>query len=150
MAQLMAEVSVDVARGKDDVWFFLANPSNMPKWVSGVLEAKSDGVAKKGSKFSVKYKYGGKTNDITFEVNDADAGKKLSYKTIKGSYPIVATITLDQQGNATKLNYHQTAMSDGKFTAFTFIALGWAIRPQVRRMLKKDLAKAKAAIEVAK
>ncbi len=150
MAQLVAEVAVDIAKGKDDVWNYVSSPANMPKWVTGILEAKSDGPLKKGSKFSVKYKYRRTVNDITFEVNEADAGKALSYKTIKGPYPIISTTTIEPKGGATTMKYRKTAISDGSLTAATFMLLGWAIRPTVKRMLKKDLAKAKAAIEAAK
>jgi uncharacterized protein YndB with AHSA1/START domain len=147
MAELTAEVTADIARPPATVWSFISNPANMTKWVSGIEEAKSDGPLKKGSRFMVKYKYNMRVHDITFEVTDADPSKRLVYKTVQGPYPIVATSTITPQGNGSRLVYRQDAQSDSKSTAFTFMALGFAIRPLVKRNLRKDLERAKTAIE---
>jgi uncharacterized protein YndB with AHSA1/START domain len=146
MAHLVADSSVDISRPPEQVFAFITNPANLTKWVTGVQEA-SGGPLSAGSRYAMKYKYGGRVNDITMEVTEHEPPRRFGFKTVEGPYPIIGRYRLEPQGQGTRMAYHQDAISDGIVTGIMFGLLGFLLRGQMRKSMARDQQKLKAAIE---
>ncbi len=149
MARVIADVSLDIDRPVREVFAFVANPANMPLWVSNVTEAEYEDGAKpgQGAKYRVKYEYGGKVNDITMQTTTYARYSRYAFKTIAGPYPISGVCDLAPTGGGTRYTYTQEATSDSPVTALMFSTLGFLLKFPMRNLLRKDALKLKAAIE---
>ncbi len=149
MAKVVAEVSLHVDRPVREVFEFLAQPANMAQWVSGVVEAQFLQRQKpgRGAKYSMKYNYGGRVNDLTMETTAFDRYSRIAFKTVEGPYPIAGVYSLAPSGSGTQYTYNQTALSDSPITAFMFLTMGCILKFPMRKLLQKDALKLKAAIE---
>ncbi len=148
MSDLVAEVRENVGSTVANVHEMITDPSRLHQWISGVQEGDwlDDGVAEAGARFGVKYRYRRHTNDITFEVREADPGRTYVYETVEGPYPIRASFTLEEQGGGALVTYEQHARGDSIVTSAMFRYLGFLLRRPVRKQLRKDLVRLAVAL----
>lgn len=123
------------------VWDFVSNVENNDRWVEGVLAPRwtSDGEPTVGSTYESKYKYAGKTHDVEYEVTAYEPPRKFGSRTTSGPFPYDGAITMQAVDGGTKVTHEMMAGSDGAFTEFMFTALGWLLRPMVRKRLRKEI-----------
>jgi uncharacterized protein YndB with AHSA1/START domain len=143
MASLKVTVEADSTAAPGAVYEFLTDPSKMSQWVNGVTDgewAAGAGPAP-GGRMLLKYTYRNKVNDITMEVTAADPGHRFAHHTVEGPYPIKVHFALSPSGSGTRIAFTQEAISDSAATAFMFAVFGFALRPMVRKVLRKDLQK---------
>ena len=146
MAAIKATVEEESAASADAVYEFLTDPTKFNLWVNGVREARwgeGSGPMPNG-RILMKYEYRKKVNDITMEVDAAEPGRRFAYHTVDGPYPIKVNFALAPTAAGTRITFTQEALPDSMVTGFMFATLGWAFRPMVRKVLRKDLQKAAA------
>ncbi len=101
-------VSVLINRSQQDVFDFLTNPANLPKW-NPVMESgewSSSGVPGIGSTYKVLAKMPGGKKEGQFEITHWDPPNRYGYKTSARVGPvesIEAVITLAPKENGTQL-----------------------------------------------
>lgn len=152
MANIVGKAAILIDRPADVVWDWVVNPANMPLWVHDVDEPGNwidEGSASAGSKYRIDYKYGRKTNEIIFEVLDADRGNSFIVNTVEGPYPILVEYGFDStnDGSGTNLTINMNARSDSAFTAAMFVVTGWFAKWFMKRRLKNELEDVKAEVE---
>ena len=123
------------------VWEFVSNVENMGRWVKEVEGPRwtSDGERGVGSTFESKYEYGGKTQDMDYEVTVYDPPTKFGIRTTAGRFPYRGILTIESVDGGTKVTHDMMAGSDGAITAFMFTIGGALLRPMMRRRLRKEL-----------
>ena len=77
------EQSVTIARPVEQVFAFLADPANIPRWRPDVLEARAGGPLHAGSEFDEVISFGGRKTQ-TFRVQVFEANRTLEVAAIAG------------------------------------------------------------------
>jgi carbon monoxide dehydrogenase subunit G len=111
--------SIFINRPQQDVFDFLCNPANLPKWQPAIESAEGTSNAKPGigSTYRVLTKMlGGKTEGL-FEITHWDPPNRYSYKSIKLSFPgsIESLFTLAPKENGTQVTFEAQIATTGLF-----------------------------------
>ena len=152
MTNIVSEAVIAIDRPALEAWNFVSDPTNLHTWMSDVDspgEWLGDGGPTAGSRYRIDYKYGRKTNAITFEVTAATPGGKFSVNTVAGPYPITVDYSFGEpeNGESTELKMVMNARSDSAFTTALFILTGWFAKYFMRKRLRGELLALKQAIE---
>jgi len=101
--------SIFINRSQKDVFDFLSNPTNMPKWQSAVelAEWSSTGMPGVGSMYKAVVKMPGGKSENIFEIIHWDPPNGYSYKSVKFSIPgsIKSSFTLAPKESGTQLTF---------------------------------------------
>ncbi|GEM_PF-826863 len=102
--------SVFINRSQQDVFEFLSNPANMPKWQSAVelAEWTSEGNPGVGSTYKAVVKMPGGKSENIFEITHWDPPNRYNYKSVKFSIPgsIKSSFTLaPKENNSCQLTF---------------------------------------------
>lgn len=152
MANLQVTVEAELDEPPEKVFPFLADPEKMPLWMSGVESAEwAQGSAPvSGGRFSMRYRYARRVNDITMEITAVEPNMRFEYHTVEGSYPIEASFNVRPNNGGAFVTYTQNALSDSKMAALGFMLSAWFAKPMMRRALRKDLVKLGDAVRIEK
>jgi hypothetical protein len=125
------EESVFVNRPVTEVWKFMSNVENGPKWDRGVLAARvtSEGALGIGSRIEIRRQFFGRQRVGRLQISEWEAAKTVEFKINVGQATATQRYTFDSFENGTKLT--QTAELD-------FIGWWKLISPLLLRMLKRD------------
>ncbi|MBM3944838.1 MAG: hypothetical protein FJ317_05010 [SAR202 cluster bacterium] len=104
---MRVEGSVTINRPVKDVWDFVLEPSNGPKYEKGLLEQRytSDGRAGVGTELLRVSKIMGQTSRNTYKVTEFEEHKKVTYAPLTGPGPVDVGFTFESAGQGTKFNY---------------------------------------------
>ena len=135
---LEATGAVEIGRPPDVVWAAVSEPRNMPLWVRGVRdpEAPSGGAWGVGSTFRSRYRYGGRTHEVRYEVTEFVARQRYGVRTTSGPFPFEGTLSLVGTSRGTAVLKTTRAGSDGRVTSWMFAGLGPFLRWTMRRQLR--------------
>jgi uncharacterized membrane protein len=102
-----AENKITINRPVNDVFAFLLDGDNNPKWRPGVLDiqrltAKPDGV---GSKFKQGLKGPGGRIDGDFEITECEPNKSIKFQVIAGPARPMGSYAFEASGNATTVTF---------------------------------------------
>ena len=130
------EVWVDAA--PKDVFEFVADPDNLPGWMSGVKEARFGAGSEPGpgAILVTTCIYRGRTFRNTHEVTEFEPPSRFAFRTVEGPYPIASTFAFRPDDDGTLISYEHDVIADSPYAKLTF-TLFW---PLTRRMVKKRLA----------
>ncbi len=82
--------AIDIDRPPDEVFEFLADMANNPRWQQGMRECRwtSEPPLRLGSTYEQEAAFLGKTIVSSFEVVDFESGSRIRIRTTGGSMPI--------------------------------------------------------------
>lgn len=136
--------SILINRPYQDIFAYITNFENNPKWQGGMIEANftTEGPIQKGSTYDQVAKFLGKRIISTFEVVKYIENEKIKIKSVASSFPITVTRTVEPIEEATKV----IAIVEGDPSGFFKIA-----KPLMKRMVhqsvKSDYRKLKKILE---
>lgn len=86
-----------VQRSADEVFRFLADASNNPRWQNGMIscEWRSDPPIDVGSSYVQTARFMGRDIVSTFVVNEFRAGRHIEIETVESTFPIKVTRTVE-------------------------------------------------------
>jgi uncharacterized protein YndB with AHSA1/START domain len=135
--------SVEIARPPEEVYAYLADPSNLPAWQGAVAEVRwRGGAAAQGDRFEEERTFIGKRATSTVEVRAAEPGREFSVAVVAGPVRVSARHLLEAAGEGTALRVEVEAESVPRLVA------GMAARA-ARRQTGQDLARLKNILEQA-
>lgn len=125
--------NLQINRPVEEVFAFVANIENLPKWAGPVTEAKqtSEGPLGVGTTQTQTAQFLGRRVESHQEVTEYELNKKLSTKTTSGGLPIEVHYTFEPADGGTMMHL------EGYVDAGGFFALA---EPIVGRMLKRQTA----------
>lgn len=87
------EAGIDVDRSSDEVFAFLSDMSQNPKWQKGMRECRwtSEPPLRVGSTYDQVARFLGKEIVSSFEVTELDPGRRIRIRTTSGTMPIDVT-----------------------------------------------------------
>ncbi len=129
---LKVEVSVVINRSVEEIFEFLANPENDPKWQSGVLEAEqtSKGPSGVGATNREVRKFMGRRIDQTFEVTEYEQNRMIKQKTTSGPMTLDTIYAFESVEGGTRVTIGGEGDSGGFFKLAD---------PLINRMAKRQM-----------
>ena len=138
------EVSAVINRPIEEVFDYMSDPGNGPKWQSGVLEAEqtSKGPMGVGATNREVRKFMGRQIDQTFEITEYEPNRMIKQKTISGPMTLDTIYAFESVEGGTRV----TMGGEGDSGGFLKLA-----DPLINRMAKRqmgaDLANLKDMLE---
>jgi uncharacterized membrane protein len=141
---IRVEHSVVINRPLHEVFAFIANVENNPRWQQGVLEARiTSGVpASVGSTGIEVRQLMGRRVELNFEVTEYEENAKFSFKITSGPMPIAGTETFESVEGGTRVNLAFQGETGGMFSLAEPIMAG-----MVRNLVEADWRNLKALLE---
>jgi carbon monoxide dehydrogenase subunit G len=138
------EKSFFIDRSQQEVFDFLADPTNDKKWRASAASAEwvSEGPVGVGSTLRSVDKFLGRKIESTSEITVWDPPQKFGQKTVSGPVPFEITIKLAAEGGGTQL----TADFQAEFGGFFKIAEG-LVGKQFEKQLDTDFKGLKRVME---
>jgi carbon monoxide dehydrogenase subunit G len=133
-----------VDRPLADVFAFLSNPLNLPKWQSMVasIEPVTSGAVGVGSKYKVAAEMLGRKIDGLMEITTFAPPEKFGFTNQAGPMQVTVTVTLKTVGTGAKIALHGEGNPGGVFKIAEGVLAG-----QVKSQMEANLAKLKAVLE---
>lgn len=137
-------VSIDIARPPEEVFAFISDPENNPKWQQGMVACNitSEGAFGVGSTYSQKAKFLGRDIISNFEIVAFEPGRRIKGVTVDSTFPI----TFDRSVTPTKGGTLATAVITGEPNGI-FRLFGPLMDWMVKRSVSKDYANLKQLLE---
>jgi len=129
---IRVETKVEINRPSEEVFAFISNFENNPKWQSGQLEARftSEGPLGVGSTYDQVAKFLGRRIVSTFEVLEYESNRKVKASSTSGSFPITFTRLVKPIDGGTEVQ----AIIEGDATGFFKLA-----QPLLGRMVQRSV-----------
>jgi uncharacterized membrane protein len=126
------ETKVQIERPSKEVFEYISNFENNPKWQSGQLEAKftSEEPLQVGSTYDQVAKFLGRRIVSTFEVLEFEPDRKVKASSTSGSFPITFSRMVEPRGERTEV----TAIIEGDASGFFKLA-----EPLLKRMVQNSV-----------
>ena len=137
-------VQVTIRRPVDEVFEYLANFENNPKWQGGMKEATftSEGPLRVGSTYDQVASFLGRRVESSFEVIAYEAGRMVKATTTSGSFPITFTRKVSALESGTEVS----AIIEGDASGFFQIAAP-ILKMLVQRSINADYKNLKKVLE---
>jgi uncharacterized membrane protein len=139
---MIAKSSIFIERSIDEVFDYVSNVENMPRWVSGVSRVRllSDRV-KSGAKFSADYAQGMRRAGIDFKVVEFEPPTRFVTKSERGpfSFPFKGTLELRAVGDATEVTNNVETGDESIATRLAGLLLGPILNRSIRKRLQDEL-----------
>jgi carbon monoxide dehydrogenase subunit G len=138
------EISTLVDRPIDEIFTFLANPLNMPKWQSTMagIEQVTPGPVGVGSKYNVHATMLGRTIDGVMEVTAYEPPTKFGFTNQAGPMQVMVAVTLKPVGTGAKISINAQGNPAGLFK----LAEG-PMTHQIKSLMEANLARLKSVLE---
>ena len=138
------EKSVLINRPQQEVFEFVMNLENDPKWQASIVSVKkiSDGPIGAGSTFRYETKFLGRKSETEIQLTSYEPPNGASVKAINGPVPFENTYKFESKGDGTKMSFSGHAEIAGFFK----MAEGLAAK-QMEKQFDADGAALKKLLE---
>ena len=140
-----ATTSVEIDRPADDVFEFVAEFTNNPRWQRGMRACRwtSDPPHGVGATYEQEARFLGKDVRNTFRVTDLEPGRRISFESTGGTFPIAVTRTVEPLG-PDRARFTEDVQGDAR--GFYRVAEP-VLQLLVRASIKRDFPRLKALLE---
>jgi carbon monoxide dehydrogenase subunit G len=141
---LRVEETTTIKRPAEQVFAFVADPWNEPRWAPAVAETRqvSPGPVQVGTTFEETVRFLGRRFEIAFEVTEYEPNRRMAVRMTSGPSRTTGVRVVEPVADGTRL----TIQAEGRSGLFFGLAepfVGWSIQ----RLLRKALANVKQALE---
>lgn len=142
MAKL--EISTVINRPVEEVFAFLSNPENYPKWISSSSEVKiiSEGPIGVGTTFRPVVKFLGRRIEGESEVTEYEPNRRYATKSKSGPVPVEWRVTFERVEGGTRVSMSGEVEPGGFFKIAEPLLVS-----MVKRQFEADLANLKDLME---
>jgi len=132
-----AEVTVEIARPPEEVFDYLTDVSNLPRWQSGVHSA-----TREGSRIHESRHMLGRELQTTLEIEESERPHVFAIRAVDGPIPFSVRHELEPSGDGTKL----TVVGEGDVGLLPGFAAGIMAR-RAEKQFRKDFERLKRLLE---
>jgi len=132
-----AEVVVDIDRSPEDVYAYLTDVSNLPRWQSGVHSARREGSHIHESRHML-----GRELNTTLEIEEEDPPRLFALRAVNSPVPFSVRHELEPSGGGTRL----TVTGEGDAGMLPGFAAGIMAR-RAEKQFRKDFERLKRLLE---
>jgi uncharacterized membrane protein len=144
-----AKNSIVIERPIDEVFAYVSNVENMPRWVSGVRRVRlMSKRVKAGARYSAEYAQGVRNSAIDFKIVEFQPPVRFSTKSERGpfSFPFRGTFEFRAVGDATEVISKVETGDESLATRLADLLFGPLVRRGFQRRLQEELQQLKAAM----
>lgn len=134
---MRAELTIEIARPREEVWAYLTDVSNAPAWQSGVKSA-----ALRDGRIEETRKLFGRELHTALEIVEQEEPRLFTLRALNSPVPFSVRHELEPAGDGTRL----TVVAEGEVPGF---AAGLLTR-RAERQFRTDFARLKAILESSK
>lgn len=140
-----AELSTHIDRSPEDVFGYVTEFTNNPKWRRNVIDTWwiDEGPTRPGRRGGQAARILGRRMEVTAEIVEWDPPRAASWKTVQGSATLIAYCRVEPEHGGCRLTYG----GEGKVNGLLGLLLNPIIKPAMLRGARSDLARLKAALE---
>lgn len=134
-----------IARPRDEVAAFAANPDNAPAWYVNIksVEWRSEPPLRVGSRVAFVAQFLGRRLAYTYEISEYVPMARLVMRTAEGAFPMETIYTWEPTGDG---GTRMRLRNRGNPSGFAFLVAPF-MAAAMRRANRKDLARLKALLE---
>ena len=132
-----AEVVIDIDRSPEDVYAYLTDVSNLPKWQSGVYSARREGSQIHESRHML-----GRELSTTLEIEEENPPRVFALRAVNSPVPFSVRHELEPSGGGTRL----TVTGEGDAGMLPGFAAGIMAR-RAEKQFRKDFERLKKRLE---
>ncbi|HEX9038527.1 MAG TPA: SRPBCC family protein [Ktedonobacterales bacterium] len=138
------EFSIVINRPVEEVFAFVGNPENYPKWFSGSREVKitSAGPIGVGTTFRTVISLLGRRIEGDIEFTEYEPNRSFTEKTTSGPFPVESRVTFERVEGGTRITDTQLAEPGGFFKLAEPL-----LARLIKRQIEADLANLKDLLE---
>ena len=134
---MRAELSVEIARTPEEVFDYLTDVTNLPRWQSGVRTAQRDGDRITESRHLL-----GRELNTTLAIEEEERPTVFAIRAVDSPVPFSVRHTLEASGDGTKL----TVVGEGDAGMLPGFASGIMAR-RAEKQFRKDFERLKRLLE---
>jgi len=145
MSTVNVLTEITIARPREIVAAYAANPDNAPEWYANIHSAEwiTDKIIAVGAQIAFKAKFMGKQLSYTYEIVEYEPGYKLVMRTAQGPFPMETTYMWeDVAGGNTRMKLRNVGNPKG-FSMLMSPIMSWAMK----MANNKDLALLRKILE---
>ena len=137
-------VTINISRRPSDVFSYISNFVNNPKWQGGMVEAyfATEPPIRVGSEYSQTARFLGRNIESTFKVIEYEPGRLIKATTVTSTFPITFTRIVEPEESGSKV----TTIVEGTASGVYKLAEPLMIR-KVRSSIEKDYQRLKKILE---
>ena len=132
-----AELSIEIARTPEEVFAYLTDVANLPKWQSGVHAARREGSRIHESRHML-----GRELHTTLEIDEEERPRLFALRTLDSPVPFTVRHELERSGDGTRL----TVVGEGDAGMLPGFAAGIMAR-RAEKQFRKDFERLKRLLE---
>jgi carbon monoxide dehydrogenase subunit G len=137
LTAVRAELVIDIARSPEEVFAFLSDVANLPKWQSGVHSAERDGSQIHESRHLL-----GREFQTTLEIEAEEPPRVFALRALNSPVPFTVRHELEPNGDGTRL----TVVGEGDPGMLPGFAAGIMAR-RAEKQFRKDFERLKRLLE---
>jgi uncharacterized membrane protein len=148
-----AKNSIVIDRPIDEVFAYVSNVENMPRWVSGVRRARLlSKRLKAGARFSAEYAEGLRSAHIDFSVVEFDPPRRFVTRSERGpfSFPFRGTFEFRSVPDGTEVTTDIDTGGESLATRLADLLFGPVVRRGFQRRLREELMALKSGLTTRK
>ncbi len=134
--------TIEIARPPEEVFGFLVDLDNLPRWQPTVRDVRWEGELHEGAVFEETRELLGRRARSRLEVTALEAGREFSLRVVEGPVPLTVRHVLEPAGDGTRL----TLEAEGEASGLMRLAAPIAERAAARQA-GQDLERLKGLIE---
>ncbi len=144
---MKATATISIPRPIDEVFDFVTNVDNMPRWISGVSGARMvSQVMEKGARYVIDYVTGWRTSEVEIEVVDYERPRLFANRASRGPFEYEGRMELAPADGTTSVTNIIEDSPDSLASTVASVLFGPLLRKAHRRRMEKELEQLKAAI----
>jgi carbon monoxide dehydrogenase subunit G len=142
-AMARIEGTVTIRRSVEEVFDFMNDPENDPKWQPEVLESHADGPLGVGTTLSLKRKLMGRELEARAEIIEYERPRKSAVRSTSGPFPFEGGYEFEEvDSSTTRVHFYGDVQPGGFFK----LAEGLVVK-QLQKEFESNLANLKALLE---
>lgn len=143
--QLSSSIRID--RTIEDVFEYVAEVRNLPRWVSGVSSARLlSPKMGKGARFVADYTSNRRKNVVEFEVSEFEAPNLLALEVARGPFAFRGRLKLIRLNGSTEITNEIEADPDSLSARLASLTLGPLLHTKMKERLQRELMTLEQAI----
>jgi len=144
---MKATATISITRPIDEVFDFVTNVENMPRWISGVSSARLVSSAMgAGARYVIDYVRGWRATEVEIEVVDYERPRLFAGRSSRGPFDYEGRMELIADKDTTAVTNIIEDAPDSLATTIASALLGPLLRRAHRRRLVKELEQLRTAI----
>lgn len=143
-----AKASVSITRPVGEVFDYVVDVANMPRWITGVRSARPvDTTMRVGARYLLEYMGGWRANELEVEVTEFDRPNVFASQISRGPFAFEGTMTFTATDGGTDVTNSIEAGPDSLASRIATLLFGWFLRSSMSRRLQRELETLQRSIE---